>query len=242
MAFSRSFVCSLPEKKLGKRNIESNAFSDGSVDELKYFHGKNVHPQCTLSSRNVTWILRIVECQTFFGFSSGFRGIKARLLENWHSLERSQNVSSRKSRQAQKSYNYPHNPQDSCQKKKKKKTLLENDGREGTTAFACWCSKRAFLASRDSFSYLPSLIWLLKSYAVWILFCQMYHHCYTFQRQTFLDTFEERDTREIFLTDYLKLQMYYMTLTICSKYIKLKIVSCVLILLMAAISGHALKW
>ena len=93
--------------------------------------------------------------------------------------------------------------------------------REEGTAFACWCSKRASLASRDSSSYLPSLIWLLKSYAVWILICQMYHHCYTFQRQTFLDTFEERDTREIFLTDYLKLHMYYKTLTcICSKYIK----------------------
>ena len=170
--------------------------------------------ECNMNSSNcgVSGIFRV-----FIRVSGGK---KARLLENWHSLERSQNVSSRKSRQAQKSYNYPHNPQDSCQKKKKK-TLLENDGREGTTAFACWCSKRAILASRDSFSYLPSLIWLLKSYAVWILICQMYHHCYTFQRQTFLDTFEERDTREIFLTDYLKLQMYYTTLTsICSKYIK----------------------
>ena len=44
MAFSRSFVCSLPEKKLGKRNIESNAFSDGSADKLKYFHGKKYIP------------------------------------------------------------------------------------------------------------------------------------------------------------------------------------------------------
>ena len=125
MAFSRSFVCSLPEKKkLGKRNIESNAFSDGSADELKYFHGKKstspMHSfisECNMNFSNcvVSGIFRV-----FIRVSGGK---KARLLENWHSLERSQNVSSRKSRQAQKSYNYPHNPQDSCQKKKKKLSL-----------------------------------------------------------------------------------------------------------------------
>ena len=85
--------------------------------------------ECNMNSSNcgVSGIFRV-----FIRVSGG---TKARLLENWHSLERSQNVSSRKSRQAQKSYNYPHNPQDSCQKKAR----LENDGRREKSRRHSFC-------------------------------------------------------------------------------------------------------
>ena len=85
-----------------------------------------------------------------------------------------------------------------------KKARLENDGRREKSRrhsfLSCWwCSKRAFLASRDSSSYLPSLIWLLKSHCYQLLSFWHSEICKVFQSDKLLKTIRQSTQKRNFV-------------------------------------------